>query len=359
MMVVLFHFQLNLRPAVEGWYPGFLDGLIAWGNLGVDIFFVLSGFVIVHSVRKGAYSWSYLGRFGLRRSIRLDPPLWVTVFAELVLIRVGLALIPDLGTLVPGWGQILANLTYTQRFLGYPDVVDVFWSLTYEVQFYFVLVLGLVVYHKLKGKKAAESPSTEAAADGSQPTRSGLPLPVVIGLTVVHFYSLLIYMEVLPLPLFGLFIDRWFQFSLGILAWVSFRRILPVTPFVVVASLTALIAIATSPFPYRLLSTLSAVVTAAALLFVGMRGMMDRILVGRTIQFLGRISYSLYLVHLVVGWRFITLVKRLIGPELGIVTGTLTFLGGIGLSILASWLIYLILEAPSVRLARKVRLPTR
>ena len=61
--------------------------------------------VIAFSVRKGAETWGYLGRFALRRSLRLDPPYWLTLALELALIRVGLMFVPSLGTPVRLWGR--------------------------------------------------------------------------------------------------------------------------------------------------------------------------------------------------------------------------------------------------------------
>jgi len=344
MMVVLYHVQINLRPAVRGWFPHSIDFLFHWGNLGVDIFFVLSGFVIAHSVRNGAFSWAYMGRFAFRRSIRLDPPLWVTIALELLLIQAGFVLFPGISTVVPSWEQVLANVTYTQRFFHLGDVVGVFWSLTYEVQFYFVLVLALVAYGKTLDRRIDAS------------TKQMLFLGFLI---VPHLYSLFIYLDILPLPLQGLFIDRWFQFSLGILAWAVFRRMLHQRYFWIVALVTIILAVFLGPSDYRRWSILSSSVTAISLVLVGKRDAMHRVLAGPVIQFLGRISYSLYLIHPVVGWRFVSVVKEIFGPDLGVILGSLTLLGGVLISVASAWLMYVALEAPSLQFAHKIGLPKR
>ena len=66
-MVVLFHFWGNLPDASRDIVPGFLHWPFEHGNLGVDVFFVLSGFVIAHSIRNAVPSASYVARFALRR----------------------------------------------------------------------------------------------------------------------------------------------------------------------------------------------------------------------------------------------------------------------------------------------------
>jgi peptidoglycan/LPS O-acetylase OafA/YrhL len=78
---------------------------------------------------------------------------------------------------------------------------------------------------------------------------------------------------------------------------------------------------------------------------------------GVVTQFLGRISYSLYLIHASVGWRFVSVFRRAFGPDLGPAMGTAAFLGGVMLSVVSAWLIFVALEAPSMRLARSIRLP--
>src|SRR5687767_8776 len=80
LAVVLFH-------AVEGGHipdlmavmPAWLTAMISHGHLGVAVFFVLSGFVIAHATYGQTITLSYLGRFMLRRSIRLDPPYWFAI----------------------------------------------------------------------------------------------------------------------------------------------------------------------------------------------------------------------------------------------------------------------------------------
>src|SRR5208282_311558 len=57
--------------------PVWLITVIEHGDLGVAIFFVLSGFVIAHSLYGRNVTLSLAGRFMLRRSLRLDPPYWV------------------------------------------------------------------------------------------------------------------------------------------------------------------------------------------------------------------------------------------------------------------------------------------
>lgn len=337
LMVVLYHFHENLFPAVESWFPPVLSAVLLKGYLGVEVFFVLSGFVIAHSIRNAEPTWSYFGRFALRRSIRLDPPLWATIALELVLIRVILGLIPDLGTPVPGWSQIVANLTYTQRLLGFGDIVPVFWSLTYEVQFYAVLV-GMVVLLAVVPRKRTVTEWLFGAA---------------------FLYSLGIWMGAFPLPVRGLFIERWFQFALGIAAWAVFSNKISKSTLGALCAIPLAAVLILSPTEVRAYSTVTAVASAGLLAVVGVMGKMEVLLRGRAVQYLGRVSYSLYLIHLTIGWRFISLLKMMFGPELGPVMASAALLGGVLLSVAGAAALHALLEGPSMRFARRVRLPQR
>jgi len=58
------------------------------GRGAVVAFFVISGFVIMQSMRNAQITPGFIGRFAVRRSLRLDPPYWVTIAAMIVLSMV-------------------------------------------------------------------------------------------------------------------------------------------------------------------------------------------------------------------------------------------------------------------------------
>jgi peptidoglycan/LPS O-acetylase OafA/YrhL len=126
------------------------------GYLGVDIFFVLSGYLITdllvaHRARRGRMG---LGGFWMRRARRLLPALavlLVTVTAAVAVIEPGQlgALRPALGaaaTYSSNWYQALHHVSYFATF-GPPAPLQHLWSLAIEEQFYLVwpLILGLVL----------------------------------------------------------------------------------------------------------------------------------------------------------------------------------------------------------------------
>ena len=127
-----------------GWLWAPVDWIARNGFVGVEIFFVISGFVIALSVSKGAPTPAYFGRFVLRRSIRLDPPYWTAILLELLLLHLTLRLFAGHPVTLPSTAQLVSHVFYLQDLLGYGNIVPIFWTLCYEIQFYAFFV-GLVV----------------------------------------------------------------------------------------------------------------------------------------------------------------------------------------------------------------------
>lgn len=105
-----------------------------YGYLGVDLFFMISGFVILASATgKNAH------RFAVGRALRLYPAFWVALVITTIF---SLFLGGDRMGVTPV--QFLVNLTMVPSVFGQPFVDGVYWTLLFEVQFYalvFVLVL--------------------------------------------------------------------------------------------------------------------------------------------------------------------------------------------------------------------------
>lgn len=134
-LVVLYHAAEGGHiPALMAVLPAPAAALFHHGWIGVPIFFALSGFVIAYSVSGQAIGWGFFGRFILRRSVRLDPPYWVSI-GLVVAIGALSAWVKAEAFDLPTPGQLLSHITYTQVLLGYPPINDVYWTLTYEVQF--------------------------------------------------------------------------------------------------------------------------------------------------------------------------------------------------------------------------------
>jgi peptidoglycan/LPS O-acetylase OafA/YrhL len=329
-------------------HPGILgphvEELADLGRYGVQIFFVLSGFVIAHSVMSGAHSFSYFGRFVGRRFVRLDVPYWSVIVLEIGLLWLSGKVMAGYMRDLPSLPEILSHAVYLQGFFGYQHILPVFWTLCYEVQFYLVFVLALVLFEKLRGAGISTSATRKAAA---------------ITLALSFCGSLAIYLGRLPNPHQALFVDRWFQFAFGIITYLYYRRSCGAR-WIVAASLACVLGgVLFGANAYRVTSVLLTAGTGLAILASWNFQWWNALLVGRTMQFLGRISYSLYLLHLCVGWRATVLVREMFGASYSTAHAYLAFAIGMAVSIAAAAIMYALIERPSIALARKIHLPQR
>lgn len=107
------------------------------GILGVELFFMISGFVILMSI------WGRsLGAFALSRLVRLYPAYWVSVAVTAAVygLTAATALDPKLSL-----GEYGINLTMLQRAFGVYDANGVYWSLWVELRFYVLISILVIV----------------------------------------------------------------------------------------------------------------------------------------------------------------------------------------------------------------------
>lgn len=134
LSVVLYHYISD--PGSD--FPDWLQAITDQGYLGVQLFFMISGFVIADSASRKSPA-----DFAVARFVRLYPTLWVCILLTV-----------SVSYLVSGWtpplAQILANFTLLQDYLGQDHVDGVYWTLVQELKFYactFLLMLA-GVFHR-------------------------------------------------------------------------------------------------------------------------------------------------------------------------------------------------------------------
>jgi peptidoglycan/LPS O-acetylase OafA/YrhL len=133
IIVVIFHFSLTLEDGNEV--------LFKWGITGVDLFFIISGFVIalsINHVSKGT-------EFAINRFSRLYPTYWASVtFTFSIMCLHNYYTDTELYV-----GKYLANMTMFQYYLGFGDLDGPYWTMIVEMLFY-VLILILYQLNILK-----------------------------------------------------------------------------------------------------------------------------------------------------------------------------------------------------------------
>jgi peptidoglycan/LPS O-acetylase OafA/YrhL len=348
----------NFRADIEGlrglavllvvlWHAG-LPGLPG-GFVGVDVFFVISGYLITGLITaeiraRGRLS---LTTFYARRARRLLPS------AALVLCAVAVAgylLLPPIRWRDTAWDVVasalyLVNWRFAERSVDYlaatqaPSIVQHFWSLAVEEQFYLVWPLLLVAV---------------AVAVRRRPDRRAfrpIALRVVAALAVGSFAWSVVQTMVEPARAYFVTTTRIWELALGALLALARFPVRPSAALAAGLGWTGMAAIAgsalvldvTTPFPgaAALPVTVGTALVIATTEVAGRHGPIGLLRV-RALQAVGRISYPLYLWH----WPLLVLATARLGELSWPVA-----LAVVALSFVPAYLTSRLLEQP-VRHAR-------
>ncbi len=313
--------------------------LLEYGMHGLEAFFVISGFVIAHALRRTHVTFAFVGNFLLRRSVRLDPAYWIAILGQLFVLWLWSEPLPSLAV-------IGLNAAYLHDLAQVAHVVEVSWTLCLEFQFYIVYVMVLGLSQLLAARLATPVGRVRMALFGSLTVLSvlsGIPWGIHPWLEAIG-----------NVP--GLFVSLWYMFFLGVAVQWTLTNELHRAWFV--AFLVALGAVAwlwRDPVlvPRDEISPAIALATALLVYAAGSLGRLPAALGQGWLQYFGRISYSLYLVHVMVGMNLVYLGELLHGS--GPVAMIAWFLAAFGASVLAAHLLYVAVERPSLRLIERLK----
>jgi peptidoglycan/LPS O-acetylase OafA/YrhL len=302
LSVALYHFT-NGNPR---FLPnGVLKNFGSHGWVGVEAFFVISGFVIPFALDRAKYQLRDFGTFLLKRVLRLDPPYVCTIS---IIIALGYA-----SQMAPAFqgeqfhfssAQLALHFGYANAFVGYPWLNPVFWTLAIEAQYY--VIIGLVFPLLISGSRSVQLVTTAGMAC----VAVAIPKPEWL----FHW---------LPLFLLGM---STFQFRRGAFSLPVYGAAL--------CAVTALCVIS-----YGVFVASAGLITACVIAFTS--GSMPPLAV-----FFGHISYSLYLLHVPIGGRVVNLGARFahtLPLQIGVIC--CAFAASIG----AAWLLHRFVERPAQR----------
>lgn len=284
----------------------------SYGRLGVEAFFVISGFVIPYSLHRAGYCPAQFFRYLARRAMRIEPPYLLSVAIVVALWHLS-ALTPGFRGEQPHFefGQIVAHLCYAIPFTQYKWLNLVYWTLAYEAGFY--VVAGLCFPFIARAKTPVFS-ATFAAA--------------FIALSILYRPPIML--------LFFLIGTAGFRHFIGVDGRASFI-------------LMAGAAVAVLVFLGEPAMAFVGAATIVLILFVEIPEIAP-------LLFLGEISYSLYLLHSPIGGRVINLGARF---TQGAVTELALSLLATCVSISAAWIFWKYIEQPSRNMARRLTLNQR
>jgi peptidoglycan/LPS O-acetylase OafA/YrhL len=330
MAVVLYHANegKHITHLME-YVPSWARWPIENGHLGVAIFFVLSGFVIAHSLTNRHLSYPFVGRFLLRRYLRLAPPYWFAISLALLFAFASAHFVEGKEPPVISLRQIAAHLFYLQEILEYKEINPIFWTLCQEVQFYATFALLLAV-------------------SGINPYSRTLNQRTIGIFAPVALVSLLWPLGlVVAEPWRGSFFPLWFSFLLGVGAHWSWKHP-ELAPYCL---MYAAIILAFGVLRQDALAVTCAL-TSLALFYGAARGLIYCGLGLSSLQMLGTVSYSLYLTHNPITGAVFRLGTMLTGRSAiaEFLWWPIAILACVAFATAVWWLI----ERPSMILAKRV-----
>jgi peptidoglycan/LPS O-acetylase OafA/YrhL len=138
--VVLYHVGRHIDKATG---DAFYASLTHVGHVGVDLFFVLSGFIILHVHRSDLGRPRRLRAFFVKRATRVLPMYWIALTCTVLMAGLGSQRWPGAAQWLQGW---TLHPTHLEPLLG------VSWTLTHEWLFY--AVFGLAIWNRHCGMAA-------------------------------------------------------------------------------------------------------------------------------------------------------------------------------------------------------------
>ncbi len=340
--VAIFHFYTILKDKTDFTFPKVIDFILLQGSIGMQTFFILSGFVIAYSVYNQKISFRFLGQFFIRRSIRIDPPYWIALFLTILTTLFSVIFFTKPADELPKGAEVVANLFYLQDFLHMERIVHVSWTLCLEIQLYlfFVAFTGFLSWvHKI-----CKMQTTEKILD------SGL---FVLMFGILFLFSL---SQNLPLsPFFpnGLFIPYWYSFFMGsMLCWVHLK-VVNAGYFAIYCLLLAIF------FLIEPLRQVGETLIISLLIYgVSYKNKLFTALGFQPFQYLGKISYSLYLTHWLFAGKLIDALARRYGDGIDLALGTGLMFVSLAVALMTAHFFYHWVEFPSLRWSKMFKQKT-
>ncbi|NOQ72752.1 MAG: acyltransferase family protein [Crocinitomix sp.] len=292
-------------------------GIFVYGAQGVEIFYIISGFIIPYSLYKSSYRIKNYLQYISKRSIRLLPPYFLTIALIIGVSYYTNTYIWPVGYNIE-WRNIGANAFFLVDFIQsnadllahFPDngwINPVFQTLKVEFQFY--IIIGLLI-----------------------------PLFKKHTIYLIGISALLLAIGAYTIPENTVFVNAPY-FLLGLAAFYIFENGWNWT----YAGLLILCLL--SLFNFYVWQDLFAGIIGFAMVLWLPKKM-------KFLKFTGKISYSFYLIHGLIGGKFLYFFRE---SSLFQDYPFLMVIFALLLSWIGAYLIYFCIEKPSIRISKKIR----
>lgn len=281
-----------------------------YGNLGVYIFFVISGFVIPYTLIQNNYKIRNFFRFILKRSIRIEIPYIASIICLLVVHYISSRLFSWVHFSIEP-KRFLLHLFYLIPFTDYKWYSIIYWTLAVEFQYYLLIALIIPVFiHRNRLIQTI----------------------ALLGFTSLIFFRLLDSETAYVYSHTGIF-------AMGIVTCLFYLKRASLWQFMLILIYGSIL---TWYFRNGEIA-IAAFLTSLIICFVKFDFKIG--------DFFGKISYSLYLTHILTGQFFIELAMwywKLPIPNHLILLTSLT------IAIISAWVFWKLIENPSKQLASRI-----
>jgi len=314
LMVCLYHFICTTTDYFD---HELLLNVFNYGKKGVQVFFIISGIVIPYSMLKANYTHALFKNFILKRFIRIEPPylLAVVVGITYTIVRGFIPSSNDID-LVPSVRDTFLHIAYLIPFVdGARWINPVFWTLAIEFQYYLFLAL---IFPLVNSKNNKLSKWLFAA--------------IIIFLPFTYHSS-------------SFFIQWASLFGLGIFYILYLFKKYTVYEYLLLSLICAISVFINLGWVDLLVGVITLSVIHLVPNYKSKLG-----------EFFGQISYSLYLLHSIIGAAFINFMTHKFNEPY---QKFFVVLAGLLISIISAYLFWRIIERPSQKIAQKIKMNSK